>query len=153
MNQQERYNEVIRQRKLRSMGIENTPDDTVDLSGPIGESAAKTDWLGNSNLTQNDNVEGLGAGSSSTSSPGIGAAAAGKTLAEGGKPEDAISQGLIMSGNPYAMGAGMALQTASAIKKGQNQRNQQRYLAEVEKANARQTAINKMAQIGQGLKA
>ncbi len=52
-----------------------------------------------------------------------------------------------MSGNLYAMVAGMALQTASAIKKGQNQRAQMRYQDAVQKANIRQNAINKMAKI------
>ena len=124
-----------------------------DLSGPIGEGKAQTNWLGQSNLTQNDALEAQNTSVGSEGSAGSGAMAAGKTIAQGGAPEDAVAQGLMMSGNPYAMGAGLALQTASGIKKGQNARAQQRYEAEVERVNARQNAINKMAQIGQGLRA
>ena len=55
--------------------------------------------------------------------------------------------------NPYIAGAGLALQTAGMIQQAkQNQRNAQ-YTAEVNRVNARQQAINNMAQIGQGLKA
>lgn len=125
----------------------------VEDLAPTGEGVAQTNWLGQSNLTQNDSMEVEKSPASSEGSAGSGAMAAGKTLAQGGGPEDAVAQGLMMSGNPYAMGAGLALQTASSIKKGQNQRAQQKYLAEVERVNARQNAINKMAEIGQGLKA
>jgi hypothetical protein len=122
----------------------------VEDLAPTGEGVAQTDWLGQSNLTQNDwkgeGGEFSGGGASGTYS-------AAETLAQGGGAEDAVAKKLMMSGNPYAMGAGLALQTASSIKKGQNQREQQKYLAEVDRVTARQNAINKMAQIGQGLKA
>lgn len=125
----------------------------TDESGPIGAGVAQRDWLGNSNLTQNKGLEPVEQVPMQSSSPATGAAAAGKTLAQGGAPEDAVSQGLMMSGNPYAMGAGMALQTASSINKAKNARERQKYEDEVERVNMRQSAINKLAQIGQGLKA
>lgn len=58
-----------------------------------------------------------------------------------------------VSGQPELMAAGLALQTMGGIQdRAQNQRNAQ-YQAEVAKINARQNAINRMAQIGAGLKA
>jgi hypothetical protein len=125
----------------------------VEDLAPTGEGVAQTNWLGQSNLTQNDALEDQKSPESSGGSAGSGAMAAGETLAQGGGAEDAVAKGLMMSGDPFAMGAGLALQTASSIKKGQNQREQQKYLAEVDRVTARQNAINKMAQIGQGLKA
>ena len=82
---------------------------------------------------------------------GIGAAA--QTAAQGGGAMDIIQQGLMASGHPAAMGAGLGLAAANAIVQGRNKRAQERYDAEVKKINARQEAINKMAQLGQGLRA
>jgi len=76
-----------------------------------------------------------------------------QTAAQGGGAMDIIQQGLMASGHPAAMGAGLGLAAANAIVQGRNQRAQDKYKAEVEKINKRQEAINKMAQIGQGLRA
>jgi hypothetical protein len=53
---------------------------------------------------------------------------------------------------PYVAGAGLALQTASMINQGRANRRKMAYEAELQKVQARQNAINKMAEIGRGLK-
>jgi hypothetical protein len=142
-----RYDDYFKKKSLDSFNASG--EGVADFSGPIGEGVAQRNWLGQEVMPEPQVEQTAG----SSNSAGTGAMKAGQTLAQGGAPEDAVAQGLMMSGNPYAMGAGLALQTASGIKKGQNQRAQQRYLAEVERVQARQNAINKMAEIGQGLRA
>ena len=82
-----------------------------------------------------------------------GAMAAGSAMAQGGSGLDATSAALMASGNPYAMAGGLALQTISAVNKSKQQREQNRYLAEVQRVKARQDAIDRMATIGQNLRA
>jgi hypothetical protein len=78
-------------------------------------------------------------------------------MTQGQDKATALGGGLTTMGaataNPWLMGAGLALSTAGSIKQGQNQRAQQRYQAEIKKLQDRQDAINRLAQIGQGLKA
>jgi hypothetical protein len=102
---------------------------------------------------QPEQVVGESSGSGKSSSAGSAAMAAGSSLAQGGSGVDAASAGLMASGNPYAMAGGLALQTISAINKSKQQREQNRYLAEVQRVKARQDAIDKMASIGQNLRA
>lgn len=82
-----------------------------------------------------------------------GAMQAGSTLAQGGSGLDAAGAGLMASGNPKAMAAGPALQTISGINKSKQQREQNRYLVEVQRVKARQDAIDRLASIGQNLRA
>lgn len=79
--------------------------------------------------------------------------AAMQTAAKGGGAMDIIQQGLMASGHPAGMAAGLGLAAASSIVEGRNQRAQDKYKAEVDKINKRQEAITKMAMIGQGLRA
>lgn len=128
-----------------------------DLSGPIEEGKAEVDWLGNSNMTQNEGYEEQIAGAKAASPEMGGAAGVQSAMANGGSPLDMAGSGMtsagMMSGQPWLVGAGLGVTALSSIQKGKNQREQNRYLAEVQKYNARQSAIQKMAQIGQGLKA
>ena len=55
--------------------------------------------------------------------------------------------------NPYVQGAAAVLDTAQAIYATQQQQKMNRYNAEIAKINARQNAIQSMAQLGAGLKA
>ena len=148
----DRYENWFLKQKMKDEGIE-------DLSGDIPESAQKTDWLGRSNLTQNENVVPLSEAESETvssdkaSAGEKGGLAAAKTAASGGNALDVASTGLMASGHPYAVGAGLALQTINTINKRKQQQEQNRYIAELQKVQARQEAINKLAQIGQNLRA
>jgi hypothetical protein len=54
---------------------------------------------------------------------------------------------------PELVAAGLALQTAGMIQQGKTNQESAKYVAEVNKINARQNAIDKMSQIGQGLRA
>lgn len=55
--------------------------------------------------------------------------------------------------NPYLTGAGLGLQALSMVQKQKNAQAAQQYQAEIQKYNARQQAIARMAQLGQSLKA
>jgi hypothetical protein len=57
------------------------------------------------------------------------------------------------SGNPELAAAGLGLQAAGMIQQAKQAQRNAKYTAEVNKVNARQDAINKMAQVGQGLRA
>jgi hypothetical protein len=142
MNSNSRYDAYFAKKAADKSGVEMLP------GSEVGPGAAQRDWLGNSNLTQNEEIEAPSAASISPSSAGDIA----KATQQGGV-ESGISTALMASGNPYAMGAGLGLQTLGAMKKGENERIQNRYADEIKKINARQSAINKLAQIGQGLKA
>jgi len=132
----------------------------TDESGAIPESAKKIDWTGESNLTQNAGFEDEIAGAKGQSGVMAGTQAAGQainTAASGGSAIDVAGGGLTSAGmysaNPYLVGAGLGLSALSATQKGKQQREQNRYLAEVQKYEQRQNAYNKLAQLGQGLKA
>jgi len=81
---------------------------------------------------------------------GLGAA---KTLAKGGSAEDAAATGLIMTGNPVAMGAGLGLMAYSTVQKNKQAKRQQEYEAKLKQAESRKSAITNLASIGQNLKA
>ncbi len=125
----------------------NNLSGVADESGPIEKGVIESGQSEMSDLTQND-VPGKPSGSASD-----GAVGAASTMAKGGSATDAVSAGLIASGNPYAMGAGLGLQTMSTLKKQEQQQKQNKYLAEVERVKARQNAIDNLAQIGQSMKA
>lgn len=132
------------------------------------KSGAIQPGVGQANLTQNKGVTGLTgsementevpAGGSAPSGAGAGGVSAAQTLASGGSPVDAAGSGLVAAGmasgmNPWLIGGGLALTAASSVMKGKQQREQQKYLAEVQKFEARQAALSKLASLGQGLKA
>jgi hypothetical protein len=160
-----RYDNYFKKKKENS--FVGPQSNVEDLSGPTGEGVAQTDWLGNSNLQQNDNVQGLegsdmegrsiAGGQSAGQSAGSGATAAAGTMANGGNKAQALGGGMMAAGtasaNPYLMAAGAAVSAYGSIQKGKQQREQNKYLAEVRKYDSRRQAIENMAQIGQGLKA
>ena len=105
------------------------PDE--DLSGPLGEGVVASKQISPEQMTV-----------SPSQNPSTASNLGGKATSVGA-----------MTGQPELMAAGLALQTMGGIQdRAQNQRNAQ-YQAEVAKINARQNAINRMAQIGAGLKA
>jgi hypothetical protein len=76
-----------------------------------------------------------------------------KAAAKGGGASDALSAGLLASGNPYAMGAGLGLMTLSSINKQKQEQKQREYDAKVAAVQARRNAIRDLVQIGQSLRA
>ena len=72
---------------------------------------------------------------------------------EAGEVLSTGSDALIAFGDPSMKALGLGLKAAQGISQAQRQKKMDRYNAEVAKIQARQDAINKMAQIGQGLKA
>lgn len=60
---------------------------------------------------------------------------------------------LIMFGDPTMKAVGLGLKTVQAIDQAKQQQKMNKYKAEVARIQARQNAIDKLAQIGQGLKA
>lgn len=98
-----------------------------------------------------EKVKGLSEkGSGGMSKGAVGAASA---AAQGGDVTDVASAGIREPIRSYAMGAGLALQTINTINKRKQQQEQNKYLAELQKVQARQEALNKLAQIGQNLRA
>ena len=81
---------------------------------------------------------------------GLGAA---KTLAKGGSAEDAAASGLMATGHPAAIGAGLGLMAYSTVQKKKQERKQQEYEAALKQAESRRSAITNLANIGQNLKA
>ena len=138
-----------------------------DLSGNTPDSAQKIDWLGNSNLEQNVNVQGLdgsamegknvGMSGGDNSGAAQGAAAAAQGMQAGNNGASSMGAGMTAAGtasaNPYLVAAGLALSAAGSAKKASDQRKMNKYSQEMQKYAARQAAIQKMAQIGAGLKA
>ena len=85
----------------------------------------------------------------------LGSAKMAQNLAPSGA-DQAVSTGadaLIMFGDPSMKAAGLGLKTLQAVNQAKQQQRMNKYNAEVARIQARQDAINKMAQIGQGLKA
>lgn len=117
----------------------------------------QTDWLEKSTMSSDMSApaqpEAVAGAKPESSGASQGVMAAGQTAAQGGNAMDTVSSGLMMSGNPKAMAAGLALQTVNQVNKAKQQREQNRYLAEVQRVKARQDAIDRLAQIGQNLRA
>lgn len=78
--------------------------------------------------------------------------AAGTAAAEGADAGDVVTSGLISSGDPYALGAGLALKTLGSINKKKEQQAMNEYKAEVARQEARQKAAGNMASIASGLR-
>jgi hypothetical protein len=78
-----------------------------------------------------------------------GGLAAAKTAAGGGSGADVLGSGLLATGNPYAIAAGLGLMTISSAQKAKKARRMQEYENAVAKANARRASLENLAQIGQ----
>jgi hypothetical protein len=76
-----------------------------------------------------------------------------ETLAKGGSGTDAAASALMATGHPAGIAAGLGLMTMSTIEKKKQANRETKYKQEVAKAEARRDAINRLSQIGQGLKA
>jgi hypothetical protein len=80
-----------------------------------------------------------------------GAVAAGKTAAKGGSGADVLGSGLIATGNPYAIAAGLGLMTISSAQKAKQARRMKEYENAVARANQRRSSLENLAAIGQRL--
>lgn len=54
--------------------------------------------------------------------------------------------------SPYLLGAGLGLQAIGMVQQGKQADRDAKYRAEVQKANARQAALDRLTQVGQSLK-
>lgn len=54
--------------------------------------------------------------------------------------------------SPYLLGAGLGLQAMGMVQQGKQADRDAKYRAEVQKANARQAALDRLTQVGQSLK-
>jgi hypothetical protein len=66
---------------------------------------------------------------------------------------EAGTDAMLMFGDPSIKAAALGIKTMQGIQQAKAQNRMNKYNAEVRKLQARQEAINKLAQIGQGLKA
>ena len=128
----------------------------VDLSGPIEPGVVESGKMTQNQFDVASKQEGgANAALNNTSgmdykAGGIGAAA---TLAKGGSVGDALGTGLVSTGNPYAVGAGLGLMALSSIQKAKQEQKQEEYKNKLAQVEARRSAIDRLAQIGQGMRA
>lgn len=134
----------------------------VGLDSPMDQlqaasSAPEIDWSKDTLAEQMPQAKTVGGEEVKAPGSGFDAKAGGMgaatTLAKGGSAEDAAAAGLIMSGDPVAMGAGLGLMTYSTIQKNKQARRQADYEAKLKQAESRRSAITNLANIGQNLKA
>lgn len=123
-------------------------DGTMDYTGIKDPSMPSLEG----NKSYEEKVAGLEARKTPSSATNAGMAGA-QTAIQGGNALDIASSAGMASGDPLAMGAALGLQTISAVNKSKQQREQNRYLAEVQRVKARQDAIDRLASIGQNLRA
>lgn len=155
MSQNDRYSQywaekqkAMMQPQYQTSNVMGPPAPVEILSDPEGPGVVESGIANEADLTQNDWMK-------ADKSAGVKALASGMQT-EGGM-EDKLGAGLtsygIATANPYAVGAGLGLSTLSSINKGEMTNRQKRYEAEIQRINARQNAINSLAQISKGLKA
>lgn len=133
----------------------NSPEAKATIGEAQTQDAVPTDYA--SVEDAGELSDGVAAKSNNTA----GAAAAGKSVDDSvNKGDNALSTaggGMMAFGaataNPALVGAGLATSAGGAIMKGKENRRKQQYKAEVERYRQRQAAIQRMAEIGKGLKA
>lgn len=80
-----------------------------------------------------------------------GGTAAAHAAATGGSGTDILAAGLIGTGHPVAIGAGLGLAALSSGKKARQARRMQEYENAIAKANQRRSSIQNLANIGERL--
>jgi hypothetical protein len=144
-----RYQDIL---KKKSIGTDS-PMDQLQAASSAPEIDFSKDTLAEqmpqAKTVGGEEVKAPGAGFDAKAG-GMGAAT---TLAKGGSAEDAAATGLIMTGNPVAMGAGLGLMAYSTVQKNKQAKRQQEYEAKLKQAESRKSAITNLASIGQNLKA
>jgi hypothetical protein len=95
-----------------------------------------------------------GGESSSPAPGGMAPAAKGSQApkAQGDNADDMAGNGLISSGNPYAMAAGTALKVIAAEQKRKEAQMKEAQMLAVEKMDRQQNALSRLMNIAQGLK-
>ena len=149
MNQ---YQNRIAKRSPAGLG-ENSLEDVVDLSGPIAPGVVESGQMTQKEFDiasrepggANEGLEMPSKGPDY----GKGALAAGKTAAKGGNAMDVAGAGLIATGHPVGMAAGLGLMTLSGAQKAKQQKNEQKYKEAVARAEARTSALNTLSSLGQ----
>jgi hypothetical protein len=162
-----RYMELVKQGLLRDPAQVDpyaAKPVTLDRSNEVGPEAdsgrlvvekANQDYLAQLEKTQSPATDGSGEAAPADSGDafskgGLGAANA---AASGGGKEDVLAAGLMSTGNPYAIAAGLGLKTLSTINKGKNDRMMAEYTADVANADKRRSMYEKAAQLGQNMRA
>lgn len=146
-----KYLNKIKKRGLAGLSQDGS-DGVLDLSGPIESGVVESGQMTqdefdiasrekggvNEGLELPNKIDWKEAGLS-----------AAKTAAKGGSGEDVVSSGLMATGNPYAIAAGLALSTISSAQKAKQQRRMKEYEDAIAKANQRRTSLENLANIGQ----
>lgn len=141
--EQSRYNERLK-------GMSAPQSKAAEYSAPEKSTAPSSDNVGKTGASDKE----------------VAVAKMAQDAASGGTLLDTAGSGSMMAGlagvglekgatgmNPYLVGAGLGLTALSSVQKAKQQREQNRYEAEMQKYQARQNAIQNLAQIGQNLKA
>ena len=72
-------------------------------------------------------------------------------ISSGASTEDIASQGLIMSGNPYAMGAGLGLAVISADAKRKQRDREMKAQMQIDRIERQQRALSSLMSLSQGM--
>lgn len=134
--------------------LQPEPPEIQDLSGPIEPGLVES---GKMNQEQFDIASrqkgGVNEHLNSQQGPDWkgGGTAAAHAAATGGSGTDILAAGLIGTGNPIAIGAGLGLAALSSGKKARQARRMQEYENAVAKANQRRSSIENLANIGERL--
>jgi hypothetical protein len=127
-----------------------------DLSGPVESGVVESGKMSQKQFDVASRQEG-GANQALNKTSGMnykaGGTAAASTLAQGGSAKDAVATGLVATGNPWAIGAGLGLMTLSSIEKKKQQQKETEYKNKLAQVEARKSSIDRLAQIGQGMRA
>lgn len=140
----------------------------IGLGGDLGEesmmSASMTpqvdfskETLGEQMLKPTKTFEDIGGTDVTKETPSTpmdyksGGLAAAKTAAQGGSGADVLSSGLIATGHPVAIAAGLGLATISSAQKAKQKRRNQEYERAVLIADQRRKSLENLANIGQRL--
>lgn len=75
-----------------------------------------------------------------------------QTVSSGGSTADIATAGLMASGNPYAMGAGLGLSVLSAGQKRREQEENTKALAKQDRIQRQQRALENLTSVSQGLR-
>jgi hypothetical protein len=80
-----------------------------------------------------------------------GGVAAAKSAAKGGSAMDVAGAGLMATGHPAAMAAGLGLMTISGAQKAKQAKNEQKYKEAVARAEAKRSSLETLSGLGQRL--
>lgn len=135
--------------------FENTDEDYTAMAkkrrSPKGRKFRNKQNVPERGLYESTEIESDDNFGQATPSARAGSAAV-KTLASGGDVTDIATSGLMASGNPYALGAGVGLAVLSAGAKRKKQEQDTKAIAKQQRIERQQRALENLTSVSQGLR-